>query len=74
GWRIADTGAGGFKIPGGAVAYRGYNVVRFGSPDERSAIREAGWCIADTGAGGFKIPGGAVAYRGYRVVLFGSPD
>ncbi|MFE1283336.1 hypothetical protein [Klebsiella aerogenes] len=26
-WRIADTGAGGFKIPGGAVAYRGYNVV-----------------------------------------------
>jgi len=31
---------GGFKIPGGAVAYRGYRVVRFGSPDERSAIRE----------------------------------
>ncbi|EPL2657192.1 hypothetical protein ACV822_000029 [Klebsiella aerogenes] len=31
---------GGFKIPGGAVAYRGYNAVRFGSPDERSAIRE----------------------------------
>ncbi|MDK6928307.1 hypothetical protein QP353_02550, partial [Klebsiella aerogenes] len=22
---IADTGAGGFKIPGGAVAYRGYS-------------------------------------------------
>ena len=40
GWHIADTGAGGFKIPGGAVAYRGYRVVLFGSPDERSAIRE----------------------------------
>ncbi|WP_228279834.1 hypothetical protein [Klebsiella aerogenes] len=39
-WRIADTGAGGFKIPGGAVAYRGYSAVRFGSQDERSAIRE----------------------------------
>ncbi len=44
------------KIPGGAVAYRGYSAVRFGSPDERSAIREAGWRIADTGAGGFKNP------------------
>ena len=74
GWHIADTGAGGFKIPGGAVAYRGYSAMRFGSQDERSAIREAGWHIADTGAGGFKIPGGAVAYRGYSAVRFGSPD
>ena len=44
---------------------------RFGSPDERSAIREAGWRIADTGAGGFKIPV-ALSLTGATAVRFGS--
>ncbi|MBX4413236.1 hypothetical protein K4G92_22915, partial [Mycobacterium tuberculosis] len=32
----------GFNIPGGAIAYRGYSAVRFGSPDKAqcAAIRE----------------------------------
>ncbi|PVF76535.1 hypothetical protein CSC18_1377 [Klebsiella aerogenes] len=32
---MADTtGAGDLKTPGGAAAYRGYNTMRFGSPEK----------------------------------------